>query len=382
MIVFKRSKAVGLVFVHGFLGSADSWENFPLDLLNTDVFKDGNMYRVYRFTLPSQGSYEKALVQLRNEIVLLSTQLDGLIFLCHSLGGLLVAQILDKLDKVLGIIAFDSPYFGLSNHVSSVALSKTSQKVVDPVQQAASSVLKTSSYVAKGVANVGYTIASSTKYVSNVVITSTTGAITQVSEITQSAYKSSPKQVLASTASYIQEIPGKTVNYMVEIPIRSWEVVGYTLDSGKMALTRVFYGETRTVQEDLQEKSIKELEKDMVQDLYTENIRTPLIIQDEKDFGTSLFASPSDPWDSWIKLGLASVAIVSSGISYTSPVGFAKNLARNLLLAHGVTALNEARKTIQFLYPPLWGDSVASITSRMVKLADCIYFKCLQSPWM
>lgn len=217
-----------MVFVHGFLGSADSWDNFPLDLLNKINKMHGHMFRVYRFTLPSQGSYEKALVQLRNEILLLCTQLDGMIFLCHSLGGLLVAQMMDKLEhqKILGIIAFDSPYFGLSNDVSSAALSKTSQTVVDPV---ASTVIKTSNYVAKGVANVGYSVISSTKYVSDAVISTTTGAITQVSEtavsLTQTAYKSSsefltsPTQVISSTASYMAEIPAKTINYMVEIPV-------------------------------------------------------------------------------------------------------------------------------------------------------------------
>jgi hypothetical protein len=304
------------------------------------------------------------------------------------LGGLLVAQIFDQLghDKILGMIAFDSPYFGLSNDMSSVALSKTSQKVVDPVQQVASSVIKTTGYFAQGVLNAGYSIASSTKYVTKSVLSSTGGAITQVSEITQSVYKTSttfitsPQEAISSTASYIQEIPGKTVNYMVEFPVRSWEVVGYTLDSGKIALNKVFNTEKDTLlDEEIQNKSINELEKEKVQKnqrVYTERIKTPLIIEDEKDLGTMLFASPSDPWDSWIKLGLASVAVVSSGISYTSPVGFAKNLTRNLLLAHGATALNEARKTIQFLYPPLWGDSVSSITSRISTLADRFYFKC------
>lgn len=353
------------------------------------------MFRVYRFTLPSQGSYEKALIQLRNEILLLSTQLDGLVFLCHSLGGLLVAQMVDKLEskKILGIIAFDSPYFGLSKDVSNVALSKTSQTVVDPVQNVASTVIKTSNYVAKGVANVGYSVISSTKYVSNAVLSSTTDAITHVSEtavsMTQTAYKSStefitsPTQVISSTALYMAEIPSKTMNYMVEIPVRSWEVVGYTLDSGKLAMNKVFYGNqennTDEIQQIIGEKSIKELEKEILvekKSVYTENIKTPLVLQDEKDLGTSLFASPSDPWDSWIRLGLASVAFVSSGMSYTTPIGFAKNLTRNLLLAHGVSALNEARKTIQFLYPPLWGDSVSSITERMLTLTDRIYFKC------
>ena len=101
-----------------------------------------------------------------------------------------------------------------------------------------------------------------------------------------------------------------------------------------------------------------------------------MVIQDEKDLGTSLLSAPYDPWDSWIKLGLASIAIVSSGISYTTPIGFAKNLARNLLVVHGVSVLNEARKTIQFLYPPLWGDSISSITSRMNRLTESLYFKC------
>ena len=401
MIVY-RKRNIGFVFVHGFLGSADSWENFPLDLLH-NLKNVAVNFRVYRFTLPSQGSYGKALVQLRNEIVLLSTQLDGLIFLCHSLGGLLVAQIFDKLqtDKVLGIIAFDSPYFGLSPDVSSVALSKTSQKVVDPVTQVASSVLDKTSCLAQGVAtsvvNVGSCIASSTAYVSSSLLSSTCGAIREVSEITTSTFKKSsnfinnPKEMVYTTASYVQEIPGKTVNMMVEIPVRSWEVVGYSFDVGKIALNKVFYG--KDLQEnsikDLQENSIKEKEKsikeksikeksikEIEKEISVENIKTPLIIQEEKDLGTSLFTSPSDPWDSWIRLGLASVAIVSSGISYTTPIGFAKNLTKNLLLAHGVQALNEARKTIQFLYPPLWGDSVSSITLRMQTLADQIYFKC------
>jgi hypothetical protein len=233
--------------------------------------------------------------------------------------------------------------------------------------------------------------------VTDSVLSTTGGAINHVSEITQSVYKSSttfissPKEAISSTASYIQELPGKTVNYMVEIPgktvnymvefpVKSWEVVGYTLDSGKIALNKAIYGDTNPLlDEEIQNKSINELEKNTVQEnqiAYTEKIKTPLIIEDEKDLGTMLFASPSDPWDSWIKLGLASVAVVSSGISYTSPVGFAKTLTRNLLLAHGATALNEARKTIQFLYPPLWGDSVSSITSRISTLADRIYFKC------
>ena len=388
------------MFVHGFLGSADSWENFPLDLVERI---HGHNLRVYRFTLPSQGSYKKALVQLRNEILLLSAQLDGLIFLCHSLGGLLVAQMLDNLEnhKVLGIIAFDAPYFGLSSHVSSVALSKTGQKVVDPVHNAASTVVKTSINVTKGlvqgVANVGYSVYSSTKYVSTSVVSSTSSAIGQVSQtainITTSAFetssdliKSGPSQVISQTASYISEIPVKTMNYMIEIPVKSWEAVGTSIDSGKTALNNAFYGGSKIKQTDKpssdgnsQERSIKELEKDSIarnSDIYTENIKTPLVVHDEKDLGTFLVSTPSDPWNSWIRLGLASVAIVSSGISYTTPVGFAKNLTKNLIVAHGVSALNEARKTIQFLYPPLWGDSITSITQRMIRLTDFLYFKC------
>lgn len=145
-----------------------------------------------------------------------------------------------------------------------------------------------------------------------------------------------------------------------------------------MAVKNVFssssnpkYEVSEETKDEVSEKSIKKLEK-----YHAEDIKTPLVIPEEKDLGTSLFASPSDPWDSWIKLGLASVAIVSSGISYTTPIGFAKNVTRNLLLAHGVSALNEARKTIQFLYPPLWGDSVSKITQRMLTVCERIHFKC------
>jgi hypothetical protein len=302
----------------------------------------------------------------------------------------------------LGIIAFDAPYFGLSSHVSSVALSKTGQKVVDPVHNVASTVVKTSINVTKGlvqgVANVGYSVYSSTKYVSTAVVSSTSNAIGQVSEtainITTSAFetssdliKSGPSQVISQTASYISEIPVKTMNYMIEIPVKSWEAIGTSIDSGKTALNNAFYGGSSKLKQtdkpssdgDSQERSIKELENDSIvrnSDIYTENIKTPLVVHDEKDLGTFLVSTPSDPWNSWIRLGLASVAIVSSGISYTTPVGFAKNLTKNLIVAHGVSALNEARKTIQFLYPPLWGDSITSITQRMMRLTDFLYFKC------
>lgn len=104
-----------LLFVHGFRGSKDSFANFPNELSN---------YPIHHFEFPSSGEIASHVDALITTLLEYHTA-SPIIFLCHSMGGLLVVDTVIKLKSmdllgsqivVNGVIAFDSSFFGINSN--------------------------------------------------------------------------------------------------------------------------------------------------------------------------------------------------------------------------------------------------------------------------
>lgn len=97
-----------LIFVHGFQGSfASTFRQFPYHLQT--IFD--NKFEVVGYNYETSGTSQvQDFVQWINNIN------DQIIIICHSMGGILVLDAILKYSvKVVAVLAFDSPYFGLAH---------------------------------------------------------------------------------------------------------------------------------------------------------------------------------------------------------------------------------------------------------------------------
>jgi pimeloyl-ACP methyl ester carboxylesterase len=112
------------VFVHGFLGSEESFESFPLDLEsfmnNQSCPCQSKIYPKY----DTKGNNQRQVIALVDWLLLNATtvQYSKVILLAHSMGGLLAVDAYRQLYSdssvrglvnIRGIISLDSPFFGI-----------------------------------------------------------------------------------------------------------------------------------------------------------------------------------------------------------------------------------------------------------------------------
>ncbi|TFK63684.1 hypothetical protein BDN72DRAFT_306059 [Pluteus cervinus] len=131
-----------LIYIHGFQGSEANFQAFPNDV---HQYLCAHLPPNSPFTIKSsiypRYKTEKPLVNaVRNFLEWLALQPPGLVILLgHSMGGLLAAEVvfgpnvlIDNVtqpqgdvrpQKVIGIIAFDTPYLGVHPHVAKSSIS-------------------------------------------------------------------------------------------------------------------------------------------------------------------------------------------------------------------------------------------------------------------
>jgi pimeloyl-ACP methyl ester carboxylesterase len=125
-----------LIFVHGFMGSKDSFLTFPDDIsqqFNAD-------YLCYEYE--TKGEYDvktKNLAQFLNNI-----SNSHIVILSHSMGGPLSIDAL-KLrpnPRVKGVLTFDSPFFGLDPWITKAGANRAQ----DAINSVSSYLPKSSSW--------------------------------------------------------------------------------------------------------------------------------------------------------------------------------------------------------------------------------------------
>ncbi|KAJ2919703.1 hypothetical protein MD484_g667, partial [Candolleomyces efflorescens] len=124
---------VHLIYIHGFQGNDTSFQAFPLHLqekLSSSVSPELNI-RFQSSLYPTYKSVKPLSFATKNFLQWLTTQPDGpVIILGHSMGGLLAAEAATQLSspksgehpglrkkRVIGMIAFDTPFLGMHPHV-------------------------------------------------------------------------------------------------------------------------------------------------------------------------------------------------------------------------------------------------------------------------
>ncbi|KAJ3314108.1 hypothetical protein HDV04_001139 [Boothiomyces sp. JEL0838] len=93
-----------ILFVHGFLGSENSFSSFPLDLVQSvrSLYAIPNLEaRVFPF-FPTKGDPNKAINFLYNWLLMNATfpEYEAVIIMCHSMGGLIAADAWRKIQKL------------------------------------------------------------------------------------------------------------------------------------------------------------------------------------------------------------------------------------------------------------------------------------------
>ncbi|KAI5840110.1 hypothetical protein DFP73DRAFT_574900 [Morchella snyderi] len=122
-----------VVYIHGFMGNETSFQSFPAHLHNLlCVTLDPLGYLVHTKVYPKFKTRYNILVATENFSQWLSkfeNENTDVILLGHSMGGLLAADVAllqdytgKKRHRILGIIAFDTPFLGMHPGVISAGL--------------------------------------------------------------------------------------------------------------------------------------------------------------------------------------------------------------------------------------------------------------------
>lgn len=115
-----------LIYIHGFQGDHTTFQSFPKDLhvaLSGRLSKSHPEIVVATSLYPTYKSKRPLSEATSNFLAWLSTQADGMVILMgHSMGGLLAAEAAVTApstgrQKVIGVVAFDTPFLGMHPHV-------------------------------------------------------------------------------------------------------------------------------------------------------------------------------------------------------------------------------------------------------------------------
>lgn len=102
--------SVEFVFVHGFMGSQRSFQQFPQDLKSE--FKESS---VLHYEYETRGEWDSKVLQLTEYLKNLPQNASKII-IAHSMGGPLsvdAALRLGETANIRAIISYDSPFFGI-----------------------------------------------------------------------------------------------------------------------------------------------------------------------------------------------------------------------------------------------------------------------------
>ncbi|KAJ5568815.1 hypothetical protein N7450_011301 [Penicillium hetheringtonii] len=133
----KSKRRLLLIYVHGFMGSEASFQDFPAhvhDML-TGLLSDSHV--VYTRIYPrykSQGEIQSAAAQFSSWLAPHEADDLDIILLGHSLGGIVAADVaLFQRHQILGLINYDVPFLGLHPRVVPTGiLSSMPKKDVPP----------------------------------------------------------------------------------------------------------------------------------------------------------------------------------------------------------------------------------------------------------
>jgi esterase/lipase len=136
-----------VLFVHGFLGSTDSFASFPNDLVSECPDASFKIYPTYN----TKGNITKQVHALSDYLLIeANTSLySNVILIGHSMGGILAVDVYNYLQSleavpqlvnIVKILSVDSPFFGLSKDLSKSSLWNVSEFTRETVHSLKESV--------------------------------------------------------------------------------------------------------------------------------------------------------------------------------------------------------------------------------------------------
>jgi len=134
---FLETKTVIIVYVHGFLGTDNTFHDFPDILENSMKLYNVRIINKIFPSFDTTGNFND-FVNMIIDWLYDNTENYPIILMGHSMGGILNADVYRKISKgdidskhiykkppkIVGVLGFDTPYFGLSSAVASGGVRK------------------------------------------------------------------------------------------------------------------------------------------------------------------------------------------------------------------------------------------------------------------
>ncbi|KAH7910897.1 hypothetical protein BJ138DRAFT_48183 [Hygrophoropsis aurantiaca] len=141
------STLIHLVYIHGFQGNDTTFKSFPTDLHKHLAALFPSRLSLKSSVYPTYKSIKPIAVATQNFLEWLSTQPPGhVILIGHSMGGLLAADAVTdpsnirgtRPQRIMAMIAFDTPYLGMHPHVIISGIASLFQKQTKQDKEASS----------------------------------------------------------------------------------------------------------------------------------------------------------------------------------------------------------------------------------------------------